>query len=63
MEELEKVKPCPFCGNKSFRWITIRDQSSLTCDDCGCIGPIETEVVADKFPFENWNKRINEKGE
>ena len=51
-EEVEKLKPCPFCGSN-----TIHDCGDyFKCLDCGSFGPSEITDVSEPA-VELWNAR------
>lgn len=60
---MEKLKPCPFCGNQEFVTV-VRSLNVVVawvdCNNCGCYGPAEnTEAEA----IAAWNHREGEQYE
>mgnify|MGYP002068886796 FL=1 len=56
--ELEKIKPCPFCGNNNIIIERRRDGNVVSCIGCGVsiVAYISREEI-----IEMWNRRVNEK--
>jgi Lar family restriction alleviation protein len=58
----EKLKPCPFCGNKEqsmfsiYRFYNVKFRR-INCDICGSNGAIGKNI---KEAIAAWNKRVKE---
>jgi len=50
-----EISACPFCGFDDFQIAgTASMMFSITCPDCGCIGP-QAGIITDAI--ERWNDR------
>lgn len=58
--KINKLKPCPFCSNKTIKKVTspIRNTQMFICENCGadvCFYGAEHEPKATAA----WNRRVN----
>ena len=60
--KLEKLKPCPFCGEDSARWTGGSDLESLGYIECGyCRARTGTDNDIRGDAMAKWNSRPSEK--
>lgn len=52
-----KLKPCPFCGNKDIGLLNSSSGCSVICEHCGAQSEYMDEI---KLAIEAWNRRKNE---
>lgn len=53
---MDKLKPCPFCGNTNVKWQEVRH--SVVCLYCEAFGPSsDAEVNA----IKEWNTRVTDR--
>ena len=61
--EMEKLKPCPFCGGKAEMLINeyrdSRKEYLAACTECD--GMVERWRETEKEAVEQWNRRVNDK--
>ena len=61
--EMEKLKPCPFCGGKAEMLINEYEDSRkeylVACTECD--GMVERWRKTEEEAVEQWNRRVNDK--
>ena len=59
--EMEKLKPCPFCGGKAEMLISEYEDSRkeylVACTECD--GIVERWRETEEEAVEQWNRRVN----
>lgn len=63
---IEKLKPCPFCGDKKVKLRKFKtDKYRILCQNCGAMGPSftqhsweSTSIQATNSAIKFWNKRF-----
>ena len=56
-KNMNKLKPCPFCGNKALHTNNIFGEHYVVCTSCTCAGP---GAWTEKEAIEAWNMRAND---
>lgn len=59
---MEKLKPCPFCGERTNLHVRRSEPlhyTSVVCDECGARVPVEYPT-SDEDAIEKWNHRATE---
>lgn len=62
VKDIDRLKPCPFCGSKNLEYEFSSSQGYVKCNACGTLGP-EDPQAADPIcdidaAFDIWNKRV-----
>lgn len=60
---MEKIKPCPFCGNEAHLYHHSDISSYVKCDKCGATKPeiiISFSYSSDELAIISWNERPDE---
>ncbi len=60
-KDIDRLKPCPFCGSKDLEYEFSGSQGYIKCNSCYALGP-EAAEAADPIcdvdaAFDIWNKR------
>ncbi len=54
---MKKLKPCPFCGSKMWKYKGVQDITFLKCLFCGAIISFEG-AESEKETIEHFNRRV-----